>query len=328
MREHANKTKQLVRAIQGSGRNRENGFVDNRMNSVFMLQSNVNKTIQMASFFIGDKRYRTEEYTVKELSDLIDSLKSDNNIDAISSLKEALINDLKRNAGYKILIDKIDGVGVEEPLHLTTTETKGMIESHPFKRKAEDIKILQNKEIDIWIHNDTPLPESNVKAEIAEQLTEHILLRYIEEKGTEDKVLTNVKVVKENIPPSPYQYTTIAEIDHLQVCITSERHYVPQMLVETKAGMEGNKTGHLKTQLSNKRKALLGVKHSEYKIFHNGIDITYKFDIDLFDERIGLKTSGIFEGKNDIVLNRDEINGIYNFLCVVQQHYLAYRREW
>jgi hypothetical protein len=200
-----------------------------------------------------------------------------------------------------------------------------MLASHQFKDLSERIGILNNEKIDYWIRKDNPLPESNVKGEIAEELTQRILVEA--EKNEERIVLSSVKIVVDNGPDEEYRYTEKADLDHLVVAPTTDG-WIPVEIFETKAGAEGEKTGQLTSKLSGKLKELNQVVGKSYKIMSKGSDITNKFNLlKLGNTKIDLLTSGIFP-TNNIKLNESEIVGIFNYLQIVQQHYIAYKNEW
>jgi len=290
-----------------------------------------NKPIQRLSFFVNGNRVKTEDMTYVELKQLLSEMKQNKDEAAIQSLKDACTREIKKlTKGSKVstselveLLKEIDEVPEpkQKPI-ITTEDTSKALASHAYKKLAEDIGILNNNKINFWIHKDTPLPESNVRGEIAEELTQDILVKANKGKT----VLSSVKIVTDNGPHAQYRYTELADIDHL-VLLQTEHGYVPQEIFETKAGAEGDKTGALKTALSNKLKILKSVVANSYKIMYKDRDITSMFYLDILkDSEVKLFTSGIFD--NTIKLNEVDIEGVWNYLKIVQEHYIAYKREW
>ena len=289
------------------------------------------KPLQRLSFFVNDTRLKTEEMTYAELKQLLSEMKQKKDVAAIQSLKEACIREVKKlTQGSKVSTDELiqllkDIDEVPEPKQkpvITTKDTSKALASHAYKELAEQIGILKNNKIDFWIHKDTALPESNVRGEIAEEITQDILVN-ANKKRT---VFSSVKIVMDNGPQAQYRYTELADIDHL-VLLQTEHGYVPQEMFETKAGAEGNKSGALKTALSNKLKVLKNVVANKYKIMHKDKDITPLFYLDVLkDAQVDLLTSGIFD--NTIRLKEGDIEGIWDYLKIVQEHYMAYKREW
>jgi hypothetical protein len=291
-------------------------------------------TIQRASFFVGSNRFRTQDLTYDELSSILSKMQEKQDTTSISSLRDACVKELKKlTDGSEVsqlelgkLLNIIDGVQEKEPeKRVSTAETSKMLASHQFKDLSERIGILNNEKIDYWIRKDNPLPESNVKGEIAEELTQRILVEA--EKNEERIVLSSVKIVVDNGPDEEYRYTEKADLDHLVVAPTTDG-WIPVEIFETKAGAEGEKTGQLTSKLSGKLKELNQVVGKSYKIMSKGSDITNKFNLlKLGNTKIDLLTSGIFP-TNNIKLNESEIVGIFNYLQIVQQHYIAYKNEW
>ncbi|WLE95747.1 MAG: DUF4157 domain-containing protein [Candidatus Electrothrix communis] len=291
-------------------------------------------TIQRASFFVGINRFKTQDLTYDQLSSILSEMQEKQDTTSISSLRDACVKELKKlTDGSKVsqlelgkLLNIIDGVQEKEPeKRVSTAETSKMLASHQFKDLSERIGILNNEKIDYWIHKDNPLPESNVKGEIAEELTQRILVEA--EKNVERIVLSSVKIVIDNGPDAKYRYTEKADLDHLVVAPTRDG-WIPVEIFETKAGAEGEKTGQLTTKLSGKLKELNQVVGKSYKIMSKGSNITNKFNLSILgSSKIDLFTSGIFP-TNNIQLNESEIVGIFNYLQIVQQHYVAYKNEW
>jgi hypothetical protein len=309
-----------------------------------VTNSGAMKTMQLASFSFGNSWLKTEDMTYKELNDILTEMKNEEDI---ASLKDACFRELnntkkdntkknkknKKNKNKKSkvskeelqkLLNNISGVPEKESEKIITTkDTSKMLAAHKYGALSEKIGILKNDKIDHWIHQDTALPESNVKGEIAEELTEQQLIIANPKKT----VLGSVKVVIDNGVGEDYRYTEKADLDHL-VVVSSDDGWIPEEIIETKAGTEGSKTGSLVTKLSKKLKELKKVVDGDYKILHKERDITNKFNLEaLRHKEINLLTSGIYKN-NNINLKESDIEGVFKYLRIVQQHYIAYKREW
>lgn len=299
------------------------------------LNNNLNgdsTLIQLHSFFVDGERYIIDKVEIEDMIKYINKLKEQNDQTGLELMKTSLLKEIKdpkakhkeRIPDYEKLIQMIDApVAVATEKIETAEEIQEMIRSNPYIRQVGEMRFMDNDKIAHWLQGDKKLPEANTLAEIAEILTD---FRLRSEPVLEGKdILTGVEIGIYN-EEADYPFKSVAEIDHM-VLVRTEEGWVPEILVETKAGNEGRKKGNLTSQLSRKIKVLQEVKEKGYKIFHNGKNITDKFDLDTLSTRKPIPwSSGITTG-NDIQLDRDEIKGIYGCLELIRKHRRALDRE-
>lgn len=194
------------------------------------------------------------------------------------------------------------------------------LDGHEYGQLAIKIGIISDNDIKHWLASINKMPEDNTKAKIAEHLVAlHLVARNTKVNPEElHIILNNIKIVRAT-PESDYSEADVSEIDHMVVIINGGK-YIPIQIVETKSGRDGDEQKKLKQQLHSKVEALKAVKREGYLIKDQHEDLTNKFDLDVLEQLndVELLTAGVYSS-NDIQLLPNDIDGIYDYLCLFQE---------
>lgn len=189
--------------------------------------------------------------------------------------------------------------------------TMADVKQNPFYSLPIGRKLLQHSDIVHWMERKEPLPENLVVGLIAEALTEETVTKgLIDEQDA--LVLSDLLIVKPSDDPK-YKFTALKQIDVLVVYV-GPAGYIPIDLIETKAGLQGNRIEKTKTEAAKKVKTLKLVRAKKYMVHSKGTDITQKFDWErIAGADISASTAGVSLDHN-VVLSNPIIKRVLEFL--------------